>query len=104
MFLSKNPKSDQNGAPSVIIVCDTKALIIQVEKILRTFLEETESLKDREIDFLFGGKYLQKEKFDVLITTFEQLKNNILKKKVLVQNVKFVIIDEADNVLRTEFS
>lgn len=47
---------------------------------------------------------MEREKFDVLLTTFEQLKNNILKKKVNLGGVKFVVIDEADNVLKTEFS
>lgn len=104
MFLLKNESSQNKGSPTVIIVCDTKALILQVEKILRHLLDEIPSLREKQIEFLFGGKQVEKENFDVLLTTFEQLKNNLIKKKVSLSNVKLVILDEADNVLRTEFS
>lgn len=66
---------------------------------LRGLLEEIESLKQYQIEYIFGGKQVDKERFDVLLTTFEQLKNNIIKKKVLVKGIKLVILDEADNVL-----
>lgn len=56
------------------------------------------------MEILFGGKQVEKEQIDVLITTFEQLKNNLIKKKVSLTQTKFVVIDEADNVLRTEFA
>jgi superfamily II DNA/RNA helicase len=104
MFLLKTPSSPNKGTPSVIIVCDTKALILQVEKVLRNLLDEIPSLKEKQIEFLFGGKQVEKDKFDVLLTTFEQLKNNLIKKKVSLSGVRLVVVDEADNVLRTEFS
>lgn len=104
MFLLKTPSSQSKGSPSVIIVCDTKALILQVDKVLRNLLDEIPSLKEKQIEFLFGGKQVEKERFDVLLTTFEQLKNNLIKKKVSLSGVKLVVVDEADNVLRTEFS
>lgn len=66
---------------------------------LRGLLEEIDSLKEYQIEYIFGGKQVDKERFDVLLTTFEQLKNNIIKKKVIVKGIKLVILDEADNVL-----
>lgn len=42
--LSQIKRGEEKGSPRVIIVCDTKALIIQVQKVLQNLLEKIPSL------------------------------------------------------------
>ena len=82
MKLLQIQRGAEKNSPWVIIVCDTKALIIQVQKVLNNLLEKIPALQDNQVEILFGGKQAEKDQIDVLITTFEQLKNNLIKKKV----------------------
>lgn len=82
-------------APQVIILGDTKALILQIHKILTSL---TEGYKDIKADYIFGGKKEIDGECQVLISTVIQLKNAFAKKKIDPKNIKLLIVDEADSV------
>ena len=82
-------------APQVIILGDTKALILQIHKILSSL---TEGYKDIKADYIFGGKKEIDGECQVLISTVIQLKNSFAKKKIDPKNIKLLIVDEADSV------
>ncbi len=89
-------------APQIIIVGDTKALILQVHKILRDILDAYEGYQDVTMDYLFGGKKDLSNDIQIFICTIAQLKKCISKKWISVSKIKMLAIDEADHVFESD--
>lgn len=91
-----------NPAPQIIILGDTKALILQVHKILRDILDSYEGYEEVTSDYLFGGKHGIEKNCQVLLCTIAQLKKCINKKWIGVNNIKMIAVDEADHVFESD--
>lgn len=91
-----------NPAPQIIILGDTKALILQVHKIIRDILDSYEGYQDVTSDYLFGGKQGIERDCQVLLCTIAQLKKCINKKWISVNNIKMIAVDEADHVFESD--
>lgn len=87
------------AAPQVIILGDTKALILQIHKILHNIVD---NYKPITTDYLFSGKKEVNSDCQVLITTVAQLKNVLTKKSIDLKNVKLIAVDEADSVFDSD--
>lgn len=85
--------------PQVVILGDTKALILQIQKILVSL---TENYKPMAVDYLFGGKWDLEGDCQVLVSTVAQLKNCFIKKKIDPKNIKLLVVDEADSVFESD--
>lgn len=99
----KVPGKDEFGNPSpqIIIVGDTKALLLQVHKILRDLLDNYEGYTKITTDYLFAGKTIEKD-VNILLSTLHQIKTLYLKKQLNLERVKLLVIDEADHVVATD--
>lgn len=90
-------------SPQVIILADTRPLIQQITKIANLVRETV--FDDVVIESLFSGKYSSPEGCHVLITTVGYLSNMFNKKKNINQdNVKLLVVDEADIVMKSDLS
>jgi len=87
------------AAPQIIILGDTKALILQIHKILHNIVD---NYKVITTDYLFGGKKDLNSNCQLLLTTVAQLKNSLAKKMVDLKNVKLIAVDEADSVFDSD--
>jgi superfamily II DNA/RNA helicase len=84
----------------VIILADTRPLIKQITKIANTLKETV--YDDIIIEGVFGGQQFSSNGCHILITTNGNLKNSI--QKFIHTSVKLLIIDEADVVMKSDFS
>lgn len=86
------------AAPQVIILGDTNALILQLYGVIIKIIEDYKNLC---IDY-FQKNHVISTEVDILICTPIALLNNFQKKKVLLDKVKMLIVDEADNSLEND--
>ena len=101
----ETPGEFQNKpAPQIIILGDTKALIIQVYRILNDILTDYEGYKHIKCDFLFGGKHESTlgKSFQIFLCTIHQFKKVVVKKCISLEHFKMIAIDEADNVFENQ--
>ena len=87
------------AAPQVIILGDTKALLLQIHKILHNIADNYKVISS---DYLFGGKKDLNPNCQLLLTTMIQLKNSLSKKLIDLKNVKLIAVDEADSVFDSD--
>lgn len=87
------------AAPQVIILGDTKALLLQINKIFHNI---TDNYKDISSDYLFGGKKDLNPNCQLLLSTVMQLKNSLDKKLIDIKNVKLIAVDECDSVFDSD--
>jgi ATP-dependent RNA helicase DDX19/DBP5 len=91
-----------NPCPQIIILGDTKALILQVHKILRDILDNYEGYQKVTTDYLFGGKSEIAKNVQILLCTIAQLKKCVTKKTMSVEKIKMIAVDEADHVFESD--
>lgn len=91
----------QPPAPQVIILADTKALILQVATLLKRICEGYSTVK---IDYVFGGKTDIQPGTSVLVSTIVQVKNLLAKKAFSPNAIDFLVVDEADSVFDADFN
>lgn len=90
-------------APQVIILADTRPLIQQITKIAKLIAETV--YDDIKIAGYFSGYSVDPSGCHILITTCGFLNSMFTKKKVVDQtNVKLLVIDEADVVMKSDMS
>lgn len=82
-------------APQVVVVADTNALVLQLYSVLTRLVEDYKNLC---VDFLQKAHQVSAE-VDILICTPMALESKFNKKQMLLDKVKMLIIDEADNSL-----
>lgn len=95
------PNEGPVSSPKVIVLADTRALIMQISKILKRI---TESYKDFVVDFTFSGKTDVDPKTQILISTIAQVRIAAQKKTVDFSNAELVVVDEADHVFESDLS
>lgn len=102
---AKELKGTMDGtapAPPVLILADTKALILQVAGLIRRICETyAPSLR---VDYAFGGKSEVAPGTAVLVSTIVQVKNLLQKKVLSLSRVEFLVVDEADSVFDADFN
>lgn len=87
------------AAPQVIVLGDTKALLLQIHRILNNLVEGYKAITT---DYLFGGKKDLAPDCQLLLTTVAQLKNVLAKKLVDLKNVRLIAVDECDSVFDSD--
>lgn len=90
------------AAPQVLILADTKALILQVATLLRRICEGY--APHITVDYVFGGKYDIQPGTSILVSTLVQVKNLLQKKAFSPNNIDFLVVDEADSVFDADFN
>ena len=93
--------STQNStaAPQVVILADTRALILQIDKIINRICE---GFKDYIIDYAFSGKTTVNPKTQIFITTIAQLRFAAQKKLADFSGTELIVVDEADHVFESD--
>lgn len=90
-----------NLCPQVLILADTKALILQVYNLMKRICETYSNVK---IDYLFSGKHQVEQGTTILISTIVQIKNFLQKKAIDPSSIRFLVVDEADSVFDADFN
>lgn len=70
---------------------------------MRDLLDNYPDFEKITTDYLFGGKTTLEKDVSVLLTTLHQLKKFLLKKEIKTNNLKILVIDEADSVFGGDF-
>ena len=86
------------AAPQVVILADTNALILQLFGIITKIIK---NYKNLNVDYL-QKQHTPSTEVDILICTPIGLLNNHRKKKVLLDSIKMLIVDEADSALEND--
>lgn len=97
----QSPPESGRVEPRVLILADTKALILQVYNLLKRICDTYSSVK---IDYAFSGKNTVEKGTSVLITTLVQVKNLIQKKELEFDKIEFLVVDEADSVFDSDLN
>ena len=87
--------------PQILILADTKALILQVYNLVKRICESYSKVK---IDYIFSGKQQVEPGTNILISTLVQVKNFIQKKMLDTSEIEFLVVDEADSVFDLDFN
>jgi len=95
------PSEGLTATPQVVILADTKALIMQIAKIIKRI---TEGYKDFVIDYTFSGKFDVNPRTQILISTIAQVRTAVQKKTVDFSNAELIVVDEADHVFESDLS
>ena len=100
-LLKPRPAAPQGSlpAPQILILADTKALILQIYKILSRL---TDGFISVNIDYAFGGKTAVDKEARVLISTVMQVKFAVTKKQMDFNAIDLIVVDEADHVFDTD--
>ncbi len=103
--LKKNKQEELLGAPSAIVLAPTRELARQLYFIFKSISHHAKL----RVRFLGGGEgfkklaLLKKESFDVLISVPGKLIHNLDRKHIITDNLKYLILDEADQLLESSF-
>lgn len=89
-----------------LILCPTRELCIQITKDIRNFIKHSKGLA---VASIYGGEnaYTQilqlKQGVQIVVGTPGRVLDLIKRKKLLIGNIKYLIIDEADEILDMGF-
>lgn len=91
------------GFPKVLILAPTRELVAQIGETIRKYSKNT----NLKTDYVYGGvkpeaqiKALSK-RVDILVATPKRLVDLIKEKIISLDELKYLVIDEADNVVQT---
>lgn len=100
----KNPKA-HHGKPRAVVLAPTRELALQLQKVFKSI---THHAKLR-VRMLAGGEgakvnhLLARDNIDILISTPGRLSSAIKKKEISLKETKYLIMDEADQLLEMGF-
>lgn len=89
------------AAPQVLILADTKALILQIASLIKRIAEGYHPLT---VDYVFSGKTEVQKDTTILVSTIVQVRNLLQKKTLAMENIDFVVVDEADSVFDADLN
>lgn len=99
-------KIDENiKAPQSLILCPTRELAIQVAEELKSFCKNTSI----HIELLYGGQNIRSEMSalrawpQIIVWTPGRVFDHLNKKRLILDDIKYFVLDEADEMLNVWF-
>ena len=95
-----------NKKTQAVILCPTRELAVQVAQELRKFLKYTENVKCMAI---YGGESIErqiqglKKGVQIIVGTPGRVMDHMRRKTIKLNNVKMIVLDEADEMLNMGF-
>ncbi len=97
---------DSVSGEQVLILCPTRELAVQVAREYKKLLKFNKSIF---VSAVFGGEYIVKQikelkkKPQIIVGTPGRLRDHIRRRTIKLKNLKVVILDEADEMLKMGF-
>ena len=98
--------SEDKKFPAVLILCPTRELAVQANEEIRKFAKFKRSVKTAAV---YGGAGMEKQIFElkrganIIIGTPGRIMDHIRRRTLKLQNIRCVILDEADEMLNMGF-
>lgn len=97
--------NNTNASPYAVIVVPTKELAVQVNNVIRKISHHVK-LRTRSLVGGAKGKdaAVKNNAFEILVATPSRLNKSIKNKEIKLDNLQFVVFDEADNLFELGFT
>ncbi len=99
------PSDNKKSSPQALILCPTRELAMQVSEVIKKITKHSDHIFVTEV---YGGASLDKQfaqlrKANIVIGTPGRVMDHMRRGTLLLNNVKMVILDEADEMLSMGF-